>query len=136
MSGIRKTPYKHGNRCGPDIAERVRQYPHLCRVHYRGNWYRWATCNSRTCRKKYWHRYRSHPQGNTLFLQKYTYCSDQCSLEEQKKLCYERQARWRRRNPEVWKAIQERVRERAKQRRRLQKQKPSSQRGGANRWRS
>ena len=97
MGGIRKTPLQI-ERMGPDILALIKKNPLGCEVRYAGRVYRFTTCVHRNCCKEYWHTYFSATKVNS----KRTYCSDECSLAEQKLLRNERQERWRLNNPEVY----------------------------------
>jgi hypothetical protein len=118
--GDRKTPYKYPP-LGLDLAEIVRTAPKLCRICYRGKWYHYATCFNRECRKEFWHRYGDANRGREIALMKHTYCSDICSITEQKRLRDERQIRWRENNPEAYQASKRRAYLRAREKLQLVK---------------
>ncbi len=90
MMGDRRTPYKFGNRVGPDIPRIVAQHPQDCLVHYKGNWYKLVICNWTECprhAKPFWRRYGRHSIGRIATLNsKQTYCSEECAEQGAKLL--------------------------------------------------
>ena len=96
--GDRKTPYKFGNRVGPDIPRIVAEFPQDCRVHYKGNWYRFVTCSWEACprhRKGFWRRYGDKINGRTATVNpKQLYCCESCADQAGRMLRNARQKRW------------------------------------------
>jgi len=105
MSGDRKTPYKVGNRIGPDIAAVVAKHPRKCKVQYNGLWYKFMSCSNPSCKrsKGYWRAYTS--SGESLWRKNAlrNYCTDACASDNSRILRNERQARFRQNRSEAQK---------------------------------
>lgn len=89
----RKTPYKFGNRIGPDMVAVVRKFPGRVRVRYKDNWYRLVTCSG--CKEKYWRRYGATSTSMLSDKMPKQYCTDACARENERLLRNARQIRFR-----------------------------------------
>lgn len=99
----RKTPYKVGNRIGPDIAAVVAKHPHKCKVQYNGLWYKFTKCSNPSCKrsKGYWRAYIS--SGESLWRRnaRRNYCKEACAVDKRRILRNARQARFRQNRSEA-----------------------------------